>query len=517
MSIAHSFKVVSQLSEGLLPLLVISTFLPILILIGLGFFALFEYGYFLHFIALLAICALTGIIPLWWNKYKRKPENIIITIEKSFVSASDSWGEYDNQVWNLLNQQILQQLRVDSDWSSLQQHALSLIASTAEQYHYNKKQKELAFSLPELLIMTEEVSRRYRLILETHVPFIENFSLSLLRQGYENKEKFKSGFKSATWIWNTWRVIRLTSPVAAIITEIRGQFLGKLFSHVNSEIQLKLKQALLQEVVSVSISLYSGRFKVDDRNLESSLSHQADKERIALPLDPLRICLIGQVSSGKSSIINALTKRMLAEINILPSTEEVTIYRCAIEGLDAISLVDLPGFDGQKSTEKNLLKEVTNCDLILWVLKANQPAKSLDTEFKKLLDDYYARAENQSLKRPTIIGILSQVDRLNPTAEWDPPYDLETPKSEKAITIKDAVDYNKEILDISTLVPMAVSDDRAFFNLEELEHLLDKNFNDGIQVQLNRRRIESTDSLELSNHAKRIFQTGRSLFKICKS
>ncbi len=514
----NSYKAASRISKGMLPLLIVAIILPVIVLVGFGVFALFEYGYSLHFISLLAICALLSFFPLWWFKHKAKQEKetVTVTVGESFVTASDNWGDYDNQVWNILNQQIIQQLKECSEWWALQQHALTLITKTAEQYHHNNKRKELAFTLPELLIMTEEISRRYRIILEAHVPFVENFSLSLLRQGYESKEKIKSGLKSATWIWNIYRIVRMTSPVVAILSEIRGQFISKILTHVSSEIQFKLKQALLQEVVSVSIDLYSGRFKVDDTDMSSSLSSQADTKRIATPLDPLRICLIGQVSSGKSSLVNALTKGMVAEINVLPSTDKVTVYKCSIEGMDALSLVDLPGLDGQKSTEKKLLQEVVNCDLVIWVLRANQPARSLDSEFKVLLDSYYAETENRSLKRPVIIGVLNQVDRLNPITEWEPPYQLEVPKSEKAKTIKAAVNYNQELLGFSTLLPISVSEDRPFFNLKELELLLDRYYYEGAQAQLNRRRNEATN-FELSDQAKRIYQTGQSLFKIIKN
>ena len=517
MRTVNSFKAATRLSKGMMPLLMVSIILPVIVLIGFGVFALFRYGCLLHFIALLAICALSSILPLWWFKHKAKQGTVSVATGESFVAASDKWGDYDNQVWTILNQRIVQQLEMSAEWGALQQHALTLITRTAEQYNSNNKRKELAFTLPELLIMIEEVSRRYRIVLETHVPFVENFSLSLLRQGYDNKEKITSGLSSATWIWNIYRIARLTSPVGAILSEIRGQFIGKFFTHVSSEIQFKLKQALLQEVVSVSIDLYSGRFKVDGIDLDSSRSNQADTKRIATPLDPLRICLIGQVSSGKSSLVNALTKGMLAEINALPSTDKVTVYTCSIEGMEALSLVDLPGFDGQKSTNKKLLQEVVNCDLVLWVLKANQPARALDSEFEILLDRYYAETENRSLKRPIIIGVLSQVDRLNPVIEWEPPYDLNAPQSEKARTIKAAVDYNQELFSFSSLLPMSVSEDRAPFNLKELELLLDRYYYEGVQAQLNRRRNEATNSFELSDQAKRIYQTGQSLFKIMKN
>jgi uncharacterized protein len=64
--------------------------------------------------------------------------------------------------------------------------------------------------------------------------------------------------------------------------------------------------------------------------------------------------------------------------------------------MEMVHLVDLPGLDGNEKTTKNLLKEVTSCDLIIWVLKANQPARSLDCDFKQQLDAFYLATARRS-------------------------------------------------------------------------------------------------------------------------
>lgn len=510
-----SIKAATRLSHGIVPLLLVTIVLPLVVLVLLGGFAIFDYGYLIEFLSFLAVCSVFGLLPLWLS-HKKTPESATVSGE-SFVSASADWGDYDNQVWNKLNQLIVQQLDENAEWGGLQQHALSLITRIAEEYHGSNKHRELAFTIPELLMMVEEISRRYRSIVKTHVPLIENISLSLLATGYDNKERLDSIFKSATWFWNTYRVTRLVNPVTAVIAELRGQAIGKLMAHVNTEIQLKLKQALLQEVVSVAIDLYSGRFKVEDQNLKSSASSQEDKKRMAAPLDPLRVCLVGQVSSGKSSVINALVKEMVAEVSMLPSTDKATVYQCRLDEMETLHLVDLPGFDGEKSTEKKLLNAVVNCDLVIWVLKANQPARALDIHFKALLDGYYAKNENRSRKRPVIIGILNQVDRLHPVTEWQPTYEFLQPTNQKEKNIKDALDYNRELLGFSTLIPLSVGQSKGFFNLDELQTLLNENYYEGLQAQLNRRRNETAGRFELTAQAKRIYQSGKSLFIIMKS
>ncbi|MDZ7663760.1 MAG: hypothetical protein U5K27_00250 [Desulfotignum sp.] len=113
-------------------------------------------------------------------------------------------------------------------------------------------------------MMVEEISRRYRLLLKTHVPFIENTRLSLLAQGYDDKEKADvrlpsgpDGCGTATGL-SGWRVA-VDSGAGRIPA---SQVVGKMMTQVSAEFQLELEQALLQEAVFVAIDLYSGRFRV---------------------------------------------------------------------------------------------------------------------------------------------------------------------------------------------------------------------------------------------------------------
>lgn len=494
-----------------MPLLAIALILPVLILGLFGLIALFDYGYILHFVALLAVCALL-IAALRWTLRRPTPGTVPLP-EEGLVTASADWGDFDTRVWARLNLKIAEMLKENAQWGHLQEHALALIKAAAENYHDKGSRKELAFSIPELLMMVEEISRRYRLLLKTHVPFIENTRLSLLAQGYDNKEKLMSGYRSAKWVWNSYRIVRLANPLTAVLAELRSQVIGKMMTQVSAEFQLKLKQALLQEAVSVAIDLYSGRFRIEEH-------HQAtpgqDSRNMAAPLEPLRICFVGQTGSGKSSIINALVDAMVAVVNPLPSTSATTVHRCHIDGMEMIHLVDLPGLDGNEKTTKNLLKEVTSCDLIIWVLKANQPARSLDSDFKQQLDDFYLATDHRSQKRPVMIAVLNQVDRLPPVLEWQPPYDLEHPENPKAKAITAALEYNRDLLGFNQLIPLAVAENHPSYNLSELKGLLDTSYQQGLQTQLNRRRIQTGGIGGISDQAGRLYQSGKSMFAIIR-
>jgi uncharacterized protein len=501
-------KAAKYLSRNVIPLFIIGIAIPVLLLVGLGLFSIYRDGYLLYFAGFLAVSAIMVAVPMLVMR-RKSSKNPVPALENDLVEASGDWSDHDRQVWEELNRHIDLQLQQDSKWGALREHSLDLVLLAAKKYRPTGRHSELCFSAPELLKMVEEVSRRYRKTLKTHVPFVEKVPLSTLKTVYEHKEKTNTARK-AYQVYRAWRIM---TP-AGMLAEVRSQLVGRVFGGISTELQHRLKQAFLQEVLSVAIDLYSGRFKVDDSEIETSRSALADQQRMAIPVDPLRVCLLGQVSAGKSAIINALTGDMVAEVSKLPSTENVEVHQCRIEGVDVIHLVDLPGLDGSDQTQQRLLREITGSDVVLWVLKANQSARQADTEFRDRLAAFYADGKNRSRKQPVFIGILNQVDRLKPLGEWEPPYDMDAPASPKARIIQEAIEYNKELMNFEALVPLSVSEDKPHYNLDILKGMLTEAYAAGIQAQLNRRRIESAGQFKLFKQVKPAIQGGKALFEI---
>lgn len=487
---ANALKSAHRIQPELTFALFSSLLLPLLIMAVFGGIYIFREGYGLYFAGLLAASSLLTVIPVLWGK--RQQQDVESQTVESLVQPSGDWGEFDQQVWDQVDQNIPELLEDNDEWDQLKEHGLTIISRVAALYG----RKELAFSLPELLKLTEEVSRRYRKILLEHTPFIEKIPFSLYRYGYQHQEQARKGLKISSWLFNIYRAARLTTP-AGIVSEIRSRILGETFGSLNDRLQHQLKQALLQEVLSVSIELYSGRFNLDDE-VFAHASEVADLEQLPVNLEPLKVCLVGQTGAGKSSIINALKNEVVAEASVLPSTDQVRVYEYSVEDMEALRLIDLPGFDGNAETEKLLLEQVSQSHVILWVLKANQPARTLDLSFKSQLDAFYQRPENRSRKRPVIIGVLNQVDRLKQAAHID-----------------EALQYNQELLSGMDIIPLSAGGSETL-NVSVLEQRLDHYFDEGIQVQLNQKRIDGKQTIHPGQQAKRIFQSGKSLFTLLK-
>ncbi|EAR09120.1 GTPase family protein [Reinekea blandensis] len=511
-------------TRWLLPFLLFGLIAPVLTLLVFGMIYVIQNGHWLMLLVIFVATFLIGYLMSVVIHY-RQMKSVDQSVQDMSIEASENWSEFDHSVWQAQNIWLEEQLKASSEWTELLPVAQTLLQNIA--HAYNKG--DFDFSVVETLALIEEISRRYRVEIRESLPFVENLKLSYVKYGYDKRETLKTGLSAYKVMSDAHRIYRLLNPVSAVTGEIRRAIFGDLFNKINSASQMKLKKYLLQEVASVGIDLYSGRFVISDSELVPSEVANADKQRQAPALEPLRLCLVGQVSSGKSSVVNALTQSVDAEVNRLPSTDRVVTYQCRKhnadtepnntepdDGTDVLTLVDLPGLDGQQKTSDRVLSEVVNADVVLWLLKANQPSRALDVEFKAQLDDYFQQPANRSRRRPVVIGVLNQIDLLKPASEWQPPYDYEQPKSLKERLIADALAYNAEQLNLQTLIPVCVAEQKTHFNTELLMSLINEHYADGVQIQLNRRRLSSDNRASMKKQLQRAGRLSQSLFKVMK-
>ncbi|MCQ1058749.1 GTPase domain-containing protein [Photobacterium sp. ZSDE20] len=497
----NSVSLLSRISAGVAPLVFASLIIPLFVLAGWGLFRIIQDDQWLFLSILIASSSCVVIAGAIWLRQTRRASNNNIGIEGEYdVAPSGEWGEFDREVWTELNPAIARRLEQDDSWIGLREHALSLSMEVASQYYPERDTQALSFTAPEFLLMLEKVSHRYRLFLLNHIPFAETLKLSYFQQGYQHKEKLGAAKK----FYDVYRVFRAMTS-AGLVAEARGQLLGRLFDEVSEEVQHTLKKVLLQEVLSVAIDLYSGRYKAAEGELNNC---DTASEHFAEELKPLRVAIVGQVSAGKSSLVNTFVGNMVAEVSAIPSTESIVVHRCYVDGIDIIHLVDLPGIDGQVTTNKLLVKQMVQSDIVLWVLKANQPARKSDVILRQQFDEYYQQADNRSRKKPQVIMVLNQVDRLSPALEWQPPYDLSAPQSAKANTIKAALDFNKAKIMPDDEVVVAMPPNDQPYNMDSLAEALLSAFQDGVNTQLNRRRIEHKSDA-LTKQVKRLYRLGK--------
>ena len=506
--VKNSFNLLSRLSDNFILLLIILIVVPLFTLLTLGLYFIFVKGYILYFIVFLVLSSLLVFIPHLITKEKRATKQTLSEDEIE-IEISPQWAEFDHENWKKLEKLIDNKLEEGIEWNQMQSYSLEVVSQAASCYHPENSEKELAFSASELLLALEEVSRRYRGYIIEYIPYENKIDLSIFKQGHTHKDKLEI----VKYIYNIYRVARFTNPVVALVSEVRGMITSHLIDGMSNSLQNKIKRALLKDLASVSIDLYRGHFKVKDCELYESKISVEDKTNQAIKIEPLRVVIVGQVSAGKSSVINAITNKMVAEVSVIPSTDKPAVHECKIDGMDVLKLIDLPGLDGNMETEKLIIKEMTRSDLIVWVLKAGQSARKLDSQLRAKYDDFYKKTENITKKRPTILALVNQIDKLKPIKEWNPPYDLKNCHSsdKKACSIRDAVKFNQNLLKPDNILPLSLNPNLKSYNLEALKEYLQTAYNDGINTQLNRRRHEHPNDGIVESGMK-LYKSGKKLF-----
>ena len=494
--IKRLYRLLSDLSGGRWGIIIISSVLPVIIMMGFALFLAIKYGYLLELSITIAISTLAVSIPLFiLSRTADKPvkavtEETKIEIKDGLVKASEEWSHNEVAIWKQSKHYSRELLKDNVEWGNLDEIGLEVLGFVATKFD----KKALDFSIPEGLKLFEEISQRYKVVVQEHIPGIEYLKLSYIKAGYDAYDKYgdlgQKIVKAAIWANHAKNLYY--NPLKVISDLSREQATASMTKGVVSDMQQTAKEALLDEVAAVAIDLYSGRFSLEDGDLQASKISKQDEERVATELEPIRIVMVGQTSSGKSSIINTLKEEFVAEVDVLPSTDNVTVYSALVNDAE-VNVVDLQGLDGNEKTEKQMLKEMTQADLVLWVLKANQSARDLDKQLNEKFERYYADPKNISRKKPTVISVVNQVDRLNPAWEWEPPYDLVRPTAAKAKVIKQAMEYNQKLLCSDLVLPLSISIDKTHFGVEALKQTLVDKISEAYNVQRNRQRKEAME------------------------
>jgi len=139
---------------------------------------------------------------------------------------------------------------------------------------------------------------------------------------------------------------------------------------------------------------------------------------------------MGKTGAGKSSLCNALFQGEVTPVSdINACTRNVLRFRLN-SGDHSLKLVDLPGVgeSEQRDSEYESLYRNTllELDLILWVIKADDRAFSVDELF-------YQRVMNGFQQR--VLFVLNQADKIEPCHEWD--IRTSTPSAQQRANLKE--------------------------------------------------------------------------------
>ena len=406
------------------------------------------------------------------------------------LSAKQEWSPKDHEAWAHARTFIDTELSKNPSWHAMKDMAIEQHAMLATFYFPGNANGYLSFTLPELLLVLEETSSRYRHFIKTNIPFADSVKLASLNTVYQHRDTAERGYR----VLNVAiRLIRLSNPLAAVTSEVRDHVSGKVLRHASAKMQFELKRTLLEELAQVGIDLYSGRLKVNDAELASYVSSVAidDQQRRAKPVEALRVVLMGQSNAGKSSLVNALTHSDLAEVDLLQTTDGLETHSGELAGSIDVNFIDTQGCDGTPEQLDLCIEQATSADVIVWLAKATQPGRATDVAVLTAIDQYFT--DNPTRLPPPILLVVTHIDRLRPASEWHPPYDLSAPESPKATQIAEAVSAIEATLPAvfeGSAIDVSLSADHDPYNVDKLKERLALLTGSAKSTHQNRRRLE---------------------------
>lgn len=442
--------------------------LPWLAIMGCGVYWLWQQGWIYQGIGILSANTILFYSLLRWRSHKKKP-----LLTKPFdINSNPNWSDKAKQAWSEL-EQLTKDCQLKSDILTDSSKALRLtnevLSLVARHFNADSKYPILEFPLPYLLKLIVLVCEDIQHDVLDRIPgshAVRVGDLLRVKETTDKLIKFKSIFNVGNWLFN-WS--------GAALAKARSLLLSKGLATVTDEISQRLIRAYIGKLGYYAIQLYSGQLTLDDI-VPTDILTKKSKEDIAKSeahnqsMEPLRILILGQVSSGKSSLINALFGEIKCAEGLLPTTAEIRPYVLERDGLQQVIVLDSAGYGGlmHDQAPAALKQEWSKVDVILIVCNAAQAARQADAQQLNAIRHYFQeQCQNRTL--PVIIGVATQIDRLRPVREWQPPYNIQQPKNLKAQSIRQACESIAQDLSIPLdhIIPVCLAAEKPTYNIDD--------------------------------------------------
>lgn len=459
-----------------------------------------------------------GLAKLWKTRHA--------TPEQHAVEIPGHWTPRDRQAVEIVRQfqQKVEQFTPAqlTDPQFYQGQVQEMAAALAAHYHPGATDPFSSLTVPEVLAAVRLAVDDTEQWLLTSVPGSRLLSIRQW-QMLQSAPTWYRRFQNATWL-----VSMLTNPV-----NIARYWSSRLTADpVTTEIQTELLAVIylrfMRQMGFYLIEMNSGRLRGGADAYRLAFPRGTTPEKVQATLEaPLggmavqdvTVALVGQVSSGKSSLINALTGVQQAAVDILPETRNVTRYQLPVgDPPVAITLLDTPGY-GEAGASADQLKQIRaalkESNAVLMVMDAHSPAREADRRTIRELQEWYR--SQPRFKPPAMLGVLTHIDLLRPVLEWSPPYDWREPNREKERSIAEAVDYVKQLFPGSFVDIVAVCADasrkRTWGVLEELVPALTAILSEAQSAALLRAFERELDQGQLKTLLKQVQRMGSDLLR----
>jgi uncharacterized protein len=353
-------------------------------------------------------------------------------------------------------------------WEDLQTFWLrcqELVSAIAHVYYPQVKRPLLNIYIPQAYGLIRGTVDDTDRVMQKLSPVLNRVSIGQAYEAYEVYRKLEPSARKLVqaFNWSQW----LLNPAAAVAKEATRKFNDQANQELLINLGQLIRETALRNLAQQAIALYGDQTitipevispptlpKAQTKTLKEIL--ESVESPAVVTEKPVNIILVGRTGAGKSSLINTLFQADQAEVDVLPSTDQIKNYHWQTPTKEILNLLDTPGYEQVNRPElrEQVLEYAAKADLLLLVTPALDPALQMDLEFLQTL--------KQDFPDLSTIAIVTQVDRLRPIREWNPPYDWQEGTKPKEISIREATIYRAEQLgDICELVLPLVTEDLA--------------------------------------------------------
>jgi predicted GTPase len=408
---------------------------PFLFLACLGAFFLWEkhWGFWAWW-PLAACLALAYGLGWYWQRKKQ-------LLPSPEFPRPMHWTDRDHKAWALVENRGKAAATLDADTLS----GIPIYVDTAQQmaleiarvYHPAASDPVSTLTIPEMLAVIELAAHDLAELVDQYLPGGHLLTL----RNWQQAKQAADWYRTASNVY--WLIAGLFSPIETGVRYAASQIgLSRPWQLLQQNLLVWFYTAYVHRLGNYLIELNSGRLRVGAHRYRELMA-TAQPAQSTEPADQVRqltIVVLGQVKTGKSSLINALLGEQRARTDVLPATGEITRYELRSEGIPTrFVLLDTVGYGHSGPKEDQIIATrdaAQQSDLVLLVLHARNPARQADLEMLQALRHWFTG--RPELKLPPILGVMTHIDLLAPAMEWAPPYNWLQPQRLKEQRIQQA-------------------------------------------------------------------------------